>query len=413
MDVRFGYTPVVPPFAGAGQVEAVVSDYMAALDALGGERRDASQYGSPGPLVLLIVTGGTEGAALDLYVTRQEFAPDEPVVIVAHPGNNSLPAALEILARLHQDGARGRIVYLRSPQDAEGLATLGEALADVRVFSTLRSTRIGMVGRPSDWLVASMPDADTVREVWGPQVVEIPLSELEAEIDSTPDEDGAPGAAALVGGADAIAEPSHEELTDVARVHAALSAIVERHALDAVTVRCFDLVLDRQTTGCFALSALTDAGVIAGCEGDLVSTIGLLWSSLLTGEVPWMANPAALDEGANTLKLAHCTVPRGLVERYRLRSHFESGLGVGIQGQIPLGPVTLVRIGGTMLDAVWLAEGEITANGDAENLCRTQVDITLSRGHVSELLHAPLGNHIVLVRGYHADRLAGWWESML
>lgn len=413
MDVRFGYTPVVPPFAGAGQVEEVVSDYMAALDALGGERWDASRYDSSEPLVFLIATGGTEGATLDLYVTRQEFAPDEPVVIVAHPGNNSLPAALEILARLHQDGARGRIVYLRSPQDAEGLATLGEALADVRVFSTLRSTRIGVVGRPSDWLVASMPDADTVREVWGPQVVEIPLSELETEIDVTPDEDVTPGAAALVGGADAITEPSHRELTDVARVHAALAKVVKRHALDAVTVRCFDLVLDRQTTGCFALSALTDAGVIAGCEGDLVSTIGLLWSSLLTGEIPWMANPAALDEGANTLKLAHCTVPRGLVERYRLRSHFESGLGVGIQGQIPLGPVTLVRLGGTMLDALWLAEGEITANGDAENLCRTQVDIALSRGHVSELLRAPLGNHIVLVRGHHADRLAEWWETML
>ena len=413
MSARFGYTPVVPPFAGAGQVEEVASEYMAALDGAGGERWDASRYDSPEPLVFLVATGGTESVVLDLYVTRQEFAPDEPVVIVAHPGNNSLPAALEVLARLHQDGARGRIVFLRSPDDADGLATLVEALADVRVFSKLRATRIGLVGDPSDWLVASMPDADTVAEVWGPQVVAVPLSELEAQIDTTPDEDVTAGAAALVGGAEAMVEPSHEGLTEVARVHAALAELVERHALDAVTVRCFDLVLDRQTTGCFALSALTDAGVIAGCEGDLVSTIGLLWSSLLTGEVPWMANPASLDERTNTLKLAHCTVPRGLVERYRLRSHFESGMGVGIQGDIGLGPVTLLRIGGTMLDALWLAEGDITANGDAENLCRTQVDITLSRGHVSELLRAPLGNHLVMVRGHHADRLATWWETML
>jgi hypothetical protein len=41
------------------------------------------------------------------------------------------------------------------------------------------------------------------------------------------------------------------------------------------------------------------------------------------------------------------------------------------------------------------------------------VDIALSRGHVSDLLHAPLGNHIVLVRGHHADHLAEWWETML
>ena len=66
-----------------------------------------------------------------------------------------------------------------------------------------------------------------------------------------------------------------------------------------------------------------------------------------------------------------------------------------------------------MMDALWLAEGDIVATGDAENLCRTQVRIVLSRGDVRDLLSAPLGNHIVLVYGHHADRLATWWESML
>ncbi|MDO8880647.1 MAG: hypothetical protein Q7W44_07610 [Coriobacteriia bacterium] len=413
MSPRFGFTPVVPPFAGAGQVEEVVAGYMATLEAAGGERWDLAHYDRPDQLCFLIATGGTESVVLDLYVARQESVADEPVVLIAHPGNNSLPAALEVLARLQQDGVRGRIVFLRSPEDATGLAALDSALHDAGVWRRLHTTRIGLIGDPSDWLVASMPEAMTVREVWGPEVVQVPLSELENAIDTVSDEKAADGVASLSGDAAAVAEPSANELADVARVHVALEALVERHDLDALTVRCFDLVLDRQTTGCFALSALTDAGVIAGCEGDLVSTVGLLWTSLVTGEIPWMANPAELDEGANTLKLAHCTVPRGLVDRYRLRSHFESGLGVGIQGDIPLGPVTLVRIGGSMMDALWLAEGEITANGDAENLCRTQVDIALSRGHVSELLRAPLGNHIVLVRGHHADRLAEWWETML
>jgi L-fucose isomerase-like protein len=269
------------------------------------------------------------------------------------------------------------------------------------------------VGEPSDWRGASTPDPETGREVWGPLVVPIPFSELEAAIDAVGDDEVAADIESLTRQATAIAEPSAEELADVARVYVALRRLVEEYALRAVTVRCFDLVLGRKTTGCFALSALTDAGVIAGCEGDVVSTVGLLWASLMTDEVPWMANPAELDEGANTLRLAHCTVPRGLVERYRLRSHFESGLGVGIQGDIPLGPVTLMRIGGSMMDALWLVEGEITTNSDAENLCRTQVDIALSRGHVGELLRAPLGNHIVLVRGHHADRLAEWWDTML
>ena len=122
-----------------------------------------------------------------------------------------------------------------------------------------------------------------------------------------------------------------------------------------------------------------------------------------------MANPAQIDSKSNTLWLAHCTVPRKLVEDYRLRSHFESGLGVGIQGTLPKGPVTLLRIGGRGMDRLWLAEGEILRSGDAENLCRTQVEIRLTNGGtVTDLLRTPLGNHIVLVLGHHLDRLQRW-----
>jgi L-fucose isomerase-like protein len=362
---------------------------------------------------LLIATGGTEGAALQLHLQRQAIVPGEPVLLVTHPGNNSLPAALELLARLHQDGAAGRIVHLRGVDDEPGWATLERALHDASVRAALHSTRIGLVGAPSDWLVASSPEPQIVSEVWGPHIVPIAMEELAAAIDAAGDEEATRAAAGLANGADSVVEPASTDLTEAARVHAGLRAIVETHRLDALTVRCFDIVLQRGTSGCFALSELTDAGVVAGCEGDVVSTVGMLWASLLTGEVPWMANPSDLDEGAHALWLAHCTVPRTLVESYSLRSHFESGLGVGIQGTLPTGPVTLLRIGGAMLDQLWLAEGELTDASSEPNLCRTQARIALADGNVGDLLVTPLGNHVVMVRGHHAGRLAKWWETML
>ncbi len=413
MSPRFGYTPVVPPFAGAGQSEAVVASYAATLGRLGGARREPEGYDDPAPLVLLVATGGTEGVIIERHSERQDRVPGEPAILVAHPGNNSLPASLEALARLHQDGYPGRIVYLETPEDPAGLAALSEALRDVEVRRTLRATRIGVVGSPSDWLVASTPDTETVRAVWGPEIVPIDLAEVTDALVAVPESAVSAAAAGLIGGATDVREPTAEDVSDVARVYAALDSVVRAHGLGALTVRCFDLVLDRSTTGCFALSELTDRGVIAGCEGDVVSTIGLLWARELTGQVPWMANPASVDVDRNSLVLAHCTVPRGLVQRYRLRSHFESGQGVGIQGELRCGSVTLLRIGGTLMDELWLAEGEITASGDAENLCRTQAHITLGTGHVSELLDHPLGNHIVLIRGHHAERLRRWWETML
>ena len=411
--MRFGYVPVIPPFGGAGQNEGVIAPLMDALSARGGERLDPARFDDPAPLVYVMATGGTERTLIELQDARGALRPGEPVVLVAHPGNNSLPASLEVLARLQQLELPGRIVFVRGPEDEAGLTTLDEAVADVAVRMRLRDTRIGLVGAPSDWLVASSPEADVVRDSWGPTVVRIGMDELEAAIDAVPAGTVEAGVASLSGEATGCTEPTAADLADVARVTSAMEAIVQEYDLDAVTLRCFDLLVSRETTGCYALSALTDAGVIAGCEGDLVSTIGMLWAYLLTGELPWMANPSEIDEAGNTLKLAHCTVPRGMVERYSLRSHFESGQGVGIKGDLPLGPVTLIRLGGVALNALWLAEGEIVSRGEAENLCRTQVDIELSNGDVSELLHAPLGNHIVLIRGHHGAHLEDWWETML
>jgi len=39
--------------------------------------------------------------------------------------------------------------------------------------------------------------------------------------------------------------------------------------------------------------------VIAGCEGDVCSTLGMLWAKLMTGQVPWMANIAQVGHGCS------------------------------------------------------------------------------------------------------------------
>lgn len=413
MSARFGVITVFSPLVvGEDPQQRIAGAYAEALEALGGQFIQTEAASSDVPFLVFVATGGTEQIVLDIHALRAKDVSGEPMLLIAHPANNSLPASLEILARLQQDGLRGRILYLRGADDAEGLAHIEAALHDVAVRKQLQTTRVGLIGPASDWLVASMPTPETVKAAWGPEVIPIPIADLETRYRSVPADAIGPAVGLLRAGVANIVEPDAPGLEDSARMYAAMRDLVAAHELDALTLRCFDLLLSDKTTGCFALSALTDAGVISGCESDLVSTIGLLWAHLLLGETPWMANPSQLDTEENTLVLAHCTVPRGLVENVRLRSHFESGLGVGIQGDLALGPVTLLRIGGQAMDRLWVAEGEITATGDNENLCRTQAHIALSRGHVSELLHAPLGNHTILVSGHHADRLVEWWESV-
>lgn len=392
------------------RIEAITGDYLRAIRELGGNPRPASSAAEKAvPVFLLVATGGSERAILDWWAEHGGATPGGRLRLIAHPGNNSLPAALEVLARLQQDGTPGRIFHLRGADDPSGLEEIADAVRDHEVRRTLERARIGVVGEPSDWLVASTPDAATVKNLWGPTLVPLDMEEVVAGRRAVPDADAEALADDLAAGAVEVREPTPSDRLDVAWICLALERLVADHRLDALTVRCFDLVLDQKTTGCFALARLLDDGVVAGCEGDVVSTVGMLWARELLGSTPWMANPAQLDPEKNTLWLAHCTVPRSLVSSYGLRSHFESGLGVGIQGVLPSGPVTLLRIGGRGMDRVWLAEGEILRSGNAENLCRTQVEIRLTGGgRVTDLLRAPLGNHLVLIFGHHLERLKGW-----
>lgn len=410
---RFVFLPVASVLVDDPAVfEGLAAPWAAALAASGGERIAPERVAEPGLLAFLVLTGGTERMVLDAVARRRAAAgASGPVLLVAHPGNNSLPAALEALAALRAEGTSGRVVFLPSPEDEAGRQALSAAVEDMRVADALARTRIGVVGEPSDWLVASSPDAQTVRSSWGPAVVPVSIERLFEALDRVDGVAGVREAERFIASATACVEPSQRDLADAGRVVAALRALVREERLDALTVRCFDLVLRSRTSGCLALAALIDEGVIAGCEGDLPSTIGMLWTRLLAGETPWMANPARIDEEKNEIWLAHCTVPLSIVEEHRLRSHFESGLGVGIQGRLPLGPVTLVRIGGARLERLWLAEGAIVATGDDEDLCRTQALVRLSAGEAGELLRAPLGNHLVLVRGHHAERLRSWHQA--
>jgi hypothetical protein len=65
---------------------------------------------------------------------------------------------------------------------------------------------------------------------------------------------------------------------------------------------------------------------------------------------------------------------------------------------------------GRGLEHVFIAEGQAVPAPPREDLCRTQVDVTLAPAEVAELLARPLGNHLVLVPGRSAARLRDYWD---
>ena len=398
----FGYIRVASALHEPAVVDRVTERVVAALHQLGGTELASPQDGLESPLVVLVATGGTEAAILEVARQRRVAVPYEPVVLLTHPLHNSLPAALEALARLQADGVRGRIV----PVDTEAPARVAEVVADVSAMHRLHSTRLGVVGAPSEWLVASIPDTARLAERWGVELVPI---DIDATV--TGHAHAEPSAIAAVAARFSGRTGPSPELSSAAALHPVLVRAIERAHVDAVTVRCFDYLGSLSTSGCVALAALNDAGTVAGCEGDVASAVAMLLVRALFDQPSWMANPAQIDEDNNRILLAHCTIAPSLVGgEVELHTHFESGLGIGLRGHFTSGWVTLVRLGGAALERCWIAEARIEHSGDAPDLCRTQVTLRLDGVQARELLEAPLGNHVVLFHGRHRERLERWWQ---
>lgn len=399
----FRYSVVASSLHEPAAVDRIVAPVAAALADHGGVRAWDAVEQAEIPHVIVVATGGTETAILDV-VARRDIA-WEPVVLVAHRWHNSLPASLEALARLRADGRAGRIVQIESPGEPE------TTLTDLAAIHRLRAARLGLVGRPSEWLVASVPDRDAVRGRWGIDLVDVDIADT---IAAHPRADRERSRAVAVKfsrrrpGADP-GEPGDEALS-AAAVHPALTATIERADVDAVTVRCFDFLGELRTSGCLALAELNDTGIVAGCEGDIAGAVAMLLVKELLGAAAWIANPASIDPISGRMVLAHCTVAPSLVDDVELHTHFESGLGIGIRGTFAPGPVTLLRLGGRELTERWIADAQIVGSGDSPDLCRTQVDLALDSARLTDLLERPLGNHLVLARGHHAARLDRWWR---
>ena len=401
----FWYSVIASSLHDRESVDRITEPLRAQLDAHGGESGDLdAELDAERPHVVVVATGGTERAVIDLVRRRQVIVPWEPVLLLAHPLHNSLAASIESLARLRADGVRGRIVQVTDRD--EDIETFVEAIADLGALFGLRGSRLGLVGEPSEWLVASVPDREDLRERWGIELVDVDIG---GTIDRTRRVD--PTEAQPVAVRFTSKGAPTTETVAAAALHPALVASIEESEVDAVAVRCFDFITELETSGCVALAELNDTGVVAGCEGDVAATVAMMLVRELTGRPSWIANPAQIDTAANSLLLAHCTVAPSMVDDLELHTHFESGLGIGLRGTFAPGPVTLLRLGGPSLERHWFAEAEVVGTGASPDLCRTQVTVRVADDHpVGRLLDDPLGNHLVMVQGHHGDRLERWWR---
>jgi L-fucose isomerase-like protein len=364
------------------------------------------EEGKDGLVLAFIASGGSENAFRAYYGRLPR-----PTLLLTDGLANSLAAALEILSWIREMGGQAEILH-GSPEYIR--ARVEAASAAARARESLAKAKIGVIGFPSEWLISSAVDYAAARRRWGSVFTEIEMGALEEYISR---EDGAESSAEaekaaedFARGASKTVEPGKEDLVAAARVYLALKKLAADYGLDALTLKCFDILDSHKTTGCMALALLNQEGITAGCEGDERTVFTMHLARLLTGEVPFMANPSQIDAERNSAIFAHCTIAPCLTREYRVRSHFESGIGVGIQGIVPEGAVTVLKVGGSALDRYFVSAGRITANLDDPRRCRTQLKVDLDED-ASYFLRAPLANHHVIVKGDREAEIVAFMEG--
>lgn len=363
------------------------SDCDAEIAVLGDEAGALDRFDMTTPDVIMTATGGVEN-----LFTRIMPVLKKDVRIIADGRNNSLAAALEMLSYLRNNGRQGSIIHGSNEEIVAAMKSGRDALS---------KTKIARFGKPSDWLIASDVDTDFLLKRYGVETVDVDLQSLILRVAEMPQTEAVKVARDIVSRAKLNKEPSCADMVEAAKVYLAIKEICAENYVNALTIRCFDIVKSCRTTSCLALSLLNDEGIVAGCEGDMQSLLTMVLAKKLCGENAFMANPSLLTD--TTSSFAHCTIPFSMCDEVVLRSHFESSLGVALQGHLPEDVYTIVKWGGVRLDRYFVAEATAAKMPYSEHYCRTQ--ITLNINMKPYLLSKTIGNHHILMKGRHADAI--------
>lgn len=361
------------------------------------ECRDIS-LSDNGTTMFFIESGGTEEKFKKIY---KDY--NAPYIFIATDANNSLPATLEICSFLRKNNLAYKIIHdelSRLPMAILSESNKKEAKLEKINQSNkiLKGYRLGVVGKPSDWLISSDVDYKKAKDVFGSEIIDITFEEfkslIEAKLPYSVNDDIMEHVNSIINGKD---------VEDALYIYSALKEIIRKYNLNGLTVRCFDLLSTVKATSCLALALLNSEGIIATCEGDVPAMLSMALIYRIFHQSSFQANPSLIKEDEGYIYLAHCTLPLDMTTSFRYDTHFESGIGLGIKGELLPAEITIFKLSSN-LEEYMILEGKIETNLDIKSLCRTQVKVRIN-DNIHMIKASPCGNHLIAFYGYHKDEL--------
>lgn len=334
--------------------------------------------------IVFVESGGSEAEFVKIFDKLEN-----PIILLSNGKNNSLPASLEIKTYIAQHNKTSLLLTGDEEQIAEGIKNASSVFG---AMNALKDTNLGVIGKPSDWLIASQVDYKLVKEKYGINLIDVPMLELEIEVKKQIIDEDIPHL-------DAFKKKfkDQEVLNGALYFYSALKRIIARYHLSGFTLRCFDLLGPYKNTACLAFGILNEEGVTAACEGDVPSLLTMHMVRALSNSPSFQSNPSYVSFKNNTILFAHCTLPLNMVSSYDLTTHFESGLGIGIKGEMSLGKVSVLKLAPSLKSEESVAfNGTIKKNLSLPNYCRTQIEVEPEEGGIITLFKDNFGNHMII-----------------
>ena len=362
---------------------------------------ESENYKDPNALTILFVaSGGTEESFLNFYPFLKR-----PFIIVSDPHHNSFAAASEICSWLQQNGINHYKIDIPFNPTLKFFEEFNNKLQSIHEEFNYKNKivgyRIGLIGGSSSWLIASNINKQELEKEWQIKFVDININEVVEQINNIKSCNiNYRNSPIFKEYAHYLEEGrSEEDLIGALIVYEAINNIVIKYKLNALTIKCFDIIKLSNLTACLALAILNDKGIVAGCEWDIPSLFTMIMVKEINHKVSFMANPSSSDPESLTIDFAHCTIPVSMTQSYTLPTHFESDKSIAIRGILPKGEYNILKIGGSSLDSFFFAKGEIIDNPTIPFRCRTQIRFKFYNAEdYKRFTSTRLGNHFILYK---------------
>lgn len=346
----------------------------------------STNFVSSDPDIIWFISGGSEHNALSQIDTNKRYC------LIASKSNNSWASATEVKANLNARGVKTRIFDFA---EIESFEVLNKYLGGQGYE---KPVHLGMLGKPADWLVASIPDYELLKEVFNIEITDFSWEHILKLPEDNDDRHFAKK----------FGKFSFDTYNENLSLMKKINSLIKIEKLDAIATGCFDFLNDNNYSACLPVSALNSTGIPSACEGDICSAAGMIASFKLLGLIPWMANLNHV--GKERAIFSHCTIADNYLESFDVATHFESGKASAIKGVLKKGQVTVFRVDRN-LEYCFLSLGEIVESGSFSDFCRTQAFIKMSAKSLFLLREFPLGNHHLILPGDHTNVLAEYFTD--